>query len=227
MKRLLIAFVILSLLLTAPALASTAQQRALDMFDACAFSAEYPDDPDNVQSKLVRWDTPIAVYVSGSPTDADWNTLISFLTDLSRNVPNLPALSITFDESSANLTINFVPLKQMAGVFPTYVDGNWGMFHYTYSKYLITHAEIVVATDVTSQKDRNHLILEEVVGALGLPNDHGLNKKSILYEDWTTVQQLCEEDWIMLNMLYDSRVKPGMNISQAHSALGVSGNDSN
>lgn len=57
--------------------------------------------------------------------------------------------------------------------------------------------------------------MEEFVGLLGLANDHWLDKKSILYQGWTTTQALTDADWNMLRMLYDSRITPGMSRDDA------------
>ena len=79
--------------------------------------------------------------------------------------------------------------------------------------------EFGIATDVTDQKARNHLIQEEFIGALGLLNDHFLYSDSILYQPWTTVQQPSEVDWLMLNILYSPRLSPGMDKNKIHGVL--------
>ena len=59
------------------------------------------------------------------------------------------------------------------------------------------------------QPDRIHLIQEELVGALGLTNDHWDDKTSILYQGWTTTQSPSPLDWQMLNFLYSPLTHPG------------------
>ena len=54
---------------------------------------------------------------------------------------------------------------------------------------------------------------------LGLTNDHGLYSDSILYKEWTTVGQLSDVDWLMLNMLYDPDLSCGMSANQAYRIL--------
>lgn len=190
----------------APATAQQAQSQALQLMHVCGFGSEYQGSRD----ALVRWDTPIRIYVGGKPTKADLNTLDTFLMQLAAYVPGLPNITRVSNESSANMKIYFVPLRQLGQYVPGYVSGNWGMFHYNYTSWRITNAEIGIATDKTNQKSRNHLIKEEIVGALGLANDHDSYSDSILYQPWTTTQELSEVDWMMLNMLYHPDVYPGM-----------------
>ena len=89
------------------------------------------------------------------------------------------------------------------------------MFCYTYTNYTIHSGEIAIATDVTNQKQRNHLMREELIGLLGLRNDHELYKDSILYQAWTETQTLSEVDWLMMNMLYHPDLTPGMSLNTA------------
>ena len=74
---------------------------------------------------------------------------------------------------------------------------------------------------MTDQAARNHLLLEEITGGLGLANDIDTEKDSILYQPWTTTQQLSDLDWQLLNLLYDRRVTPGMDTETALRALGL------
>ncbi len=187
-----------------------ARMKALPVFQTCALSAEYPESSTQ-KGHVLRWERSIHIYVSGNPTKQDLKTLNSFLMELALRVPDMPNISITEEEDKANMHIYYVKLAEMDKYIPNYVKGNWGMFHYSYNTYRLKEAWIGIATDVTNQRSRNHLIKEEIVGALGLFNDHNVYDDSILYQKWTTVQDLSELDWIMLNMLYSPLIKPGDN----------------
>ena len=63
------------------------------------------------------------------------------------------------------------------------------------------------------------MLREELTGLFGLGNDHELYADSILYQQWTTVGQLSDVDWLMLNMLYDPDLTCGMNATQAYKIL--------
>ena len=100
-----------------------------------------------------------------------------------------------------------------------YVEGNWGFFSYRCTRNRITSARIGISSDITDQEERNHLVLEELVGSLGLPGDHEVYADSILYDPWTVVQSLSEVDWRMLNLLYDPALSAGMRESQVRAVL--------
>lgn len=211
------------LLMIVPAAAETfsadtayeARMKALEVFDVCALTMEFPG-ANAQQGRLIRWEKSIRVFVSGSPTREDQRFLNDFLMQLALRVPTLPNITITDRESNANMLVYYVPLNRMRSVIPDYVEGSWGMFHYEYNDWKMSKAWVGIATDVTNQRERNHLIQEEIVGALGLLNDHYFYEDSIVYQPWTTVQELSEVDWIMLNMLYSPLVSPGMNQTQLH-----------
>lgn len=216
MKKLisLLLCLMLTVTLTTPALAATnfsvrdalsAQTAALQLMQVCAFGSEY-GDPHN----LVRWEQPLRIYVGGQPAAADIRALTDFLTDLAVHVPMMPNATIVTRRAEANITIFYVPLQEMDKYVTDYVEGNWGMFRVWWLGHQMTRAEIAIATDVTTQQARIHLLKEELVGALGLCNDHDDYHDSILYQPWTTTQELSPVDWLMLNMLYHPDVSPGM-----------------
>ena len=185
--------------------AQAAQTAALQLMKVCAFNAEFGG-----AHSLIRWTKPLRIYVGGEPTFTDLRELNSFLIDLAVHVPMLPNVSIVDSRSEANITLYYAPLKDMSQYVTNYVEGNWGIFTYWHSGAEMVKAEIAIATDVTTQKARTHLMKEELVGVLGLTNDHELYADSILYQPWTTTQELSDVDWLMLNMLYHPSVTPGM-----------------
>ncbi len=196
-----------------------ANRKALDLFCQCAFHPEYGDAEEE---PLVRWEQEITLWVGGTPSAEDTATLNRFFSELNEKVPGLPSIRVVKQYADANIRIWYVPLHMMDDYLEGYVEGNWGFFTYSTSKWRITSARIGIATDVTEQKERNHLMLEELTGALGLPGDHEVYSDSILYNPWTTVQSLSDVDWRMLNMLYSSAVSPGMREQEARDALQAS-----
>lgn len=188
----------------APTDAADALQTALDLCKTCAFAAEFGG-----AHKLARWEEPLRIHVDGSPTQADRETLENFALQLAYRVPNMPNVTIVEDRADANVFFWFGPLDELAQHVTNYPEGNWGAFTYWYRSYRMVKAEIGIASDVTNQRERNHLIMEELVGALGLTNDHEVFSDSIVYQPWTTTQELSEVDWLMLNMIYHPDVAPG------------------
>lgn len=191
-------------------------QAALDGFFAAAFTSEYGDTDRNT---LIRWEEPLSIYVRGAYTTQDMTTLTEFLNELSNSVPGLPAIAFASSENEANVVISFVPLVEMALNLTTYEPGNWGLMNCFSEDTGIRYGLIAIATDVTEQEDRNHLIMEEFVNMLGLTNDLGFAPDSIIYQPYTRTQALSAMDYEMLNLLYSPYLLSGMKEDEARQAL--------
>ena len=200
-----------------PGSEAEARRQALSLFAFCAFHPEYSasDSP----ARLTRWENEITLWVGGSPTPEDLETLTAFLSELGEKVPGLPPVRRVRMDTDAAVRVWFVPDRMLPYYIEDYTGDNWGFFHYDYRRFVICSARIGIASDVTDQAERNHLILEELTGALGLPGDHDVYEDSILYQGWTTVQQLSDVDWRMLNLLYSPLLVPGMTEQEALDAL--------
>lgn len=187
-------------------------------FAQAAFRAEY--DSEGMDA-LRRWAVPIRIYADGGMTAEDGRALDQFITLLNDRVEGLPTVSRVTSHRDANITVRFAKLRDLPSLNPQYVEGNWGFFTFWYDDaWQIDEALVLIATDVTSQEERNHLLLEELVGSLGLPNDLDDQPDSIIHQSWTTTQELSELDWQLLNLLYDTRLQPGMSLRQTRRALG-------
>ncbi len=193
-----------------------AESQALSLFLTCAFHPEYEEaEPD----RLNRWEQEITLWVGGNPTAEDLKILDSFLAELGEKVPGLPGIRRVRRDLDAALRIWYIPQYMMRHYLEGYVEGNWGFFRYEVSRSRIVSARIGIASDVTDQEERNHLLLEELTGALGLPGDHSVYSDSILYDGWSSAQSLSEVDWRMLNLLYDPSLSPGLNEQQVREIL--------
>ena len=220
MKRITGVFLML-LLLNSTALAavrfnpsSASERKALgiECFRHCAFGSEY-----RLSTMLLsRWEEDIRIYADGSPKDQDMEALDGFIEECTSRCENMPPMYRVSSKSQANVVIYYGPLESLDEHVTDYVKGNWGYFSYWYTWRLRRNkAEIGIATDVTSQKQRNHLMKEELIGALGLSNDHNLYTDSILYAPWTETQELSDVDWMMMNMLYHKDLSCGMSAKEA------------
>ena len=218
MKRILTLLVILITVVSCvPASAKVAYdygeyKDALDQFEACAFSAEYGGGG---RDYTVRWRDSLNVYFEGNYTDADIAFFYRFVSELTQRIDAIPEIRITADRYDSNVQIYFTSLDQLDDCLSNYTEGNWGYFTYWNSGAYITDLEIGIATDVTTQRQRNHLPMEEFVGGLGLANDHYLDEDSILYGVWTETQSLTTADWLMIQFLYDDRIPAGLTFNEA------------
>lgn len=190
--------------------------QAIEGFYAAAFHSEYGDTN---RDKMIRWEIPLKLFVKGESTSDDIQTLHAFLENLKANVPSLPDISFTDKESEASVVISFVPFEDMAESLANYVDDNWGFMNCFSDDATVRYGLIAIASDVTKQADRNHLIQEEFVNMLGLTADLDFGPDSIIYQPYTTTQTLADMDYEMLNLLYSPDLKYGMSLSEAKAAL--------
>ena len=189
---------------------------AVDGFFASAFSSEYGGEDRNI---LIRWASPLKLYIQGEPTGEDTDTLRGFLQELARQVPGLPVLSFVTTKEEANVIVSFVPYAQMAENLSAYEPDNWGFMNCFDDNGDIRYGLIAIASDVTSQLDRNHLIREEFVNMLGLTDDIGFAEDSIIYQPYTRTQSLAAMDYEMLNLLYSPFLLAGMTQEAVRDAL--------
>ena len=198
-----------------------ARLKALDCLMICGFSTEWNNaGTANAATTLSRWKKPIRICLTGSPTAADRKDLNKFIMEVATHCPNVPNISVVKREQDANITIYYGPLNTLAAHVYFYKEGNWGAFGYHYdAKNGITRGQVGIATDKNNAASKRHLLREELTGLLGLSNDHDLYSDSILYQPWTTVGQLSDVDWLMLNMLYDPDLRCGMSATQAYKIL--------
>ena len=183
-------------------------EEAMKAFEEIAFSAEYGGD----RGAIVKWQEPIRLKVSGKYTQADSATLAQAIKSINL-VNGFPGISIV--EGNGNGEMSFVTLASMADAVPGYVSGNWGFFMTWRGGSGFTEIKIAIATDVTDQMIRNHLIYEELYQSLGLMQDSNSHPDSIFYGPWTTVQQPSRLDWVLLRMLYLPKLQSGMGADEA------------
>ena len=184
---------------------------ALKLLMDVHFYLDERNDGNLKKTGLFRWNKPIHVYAEGNPTRADLSFLDDFLMELAFRVPTLPPIARVSSKSKANLTIYFVPQKQMNQTTRamTVRDEWWVAYHLDTKNNLIQEALVISATDLGDQQDRNYMMLQGLTYDLGLSVKHSKYDDSIMHQDWIRVQKLSEVDWLMLNMIYSPLVKPG------------------
>jgi hypothetical protein len=182
------------------------RQAILDYFSEIALKREYGGgEYDGV---VCRWEQPIKVVISGSYTQDDYDWLTAHI-DWLNNLGCLPVISVV--TSGGNFEVHFAKLAELPDLIPGYVEGNWGFISlYWNDNGQITEGTMGIATDVTNQIQRNHLILEEFTQGLGLLNDSKLYQDSIFQMDWTEIQALSPLDELVIRLLYAPVVQAGM-----------------
>jgi hypothetical protein len=192
---------------------STYSLREIEYFLEIALGAEY-----GTSEIVKRWKDTIAYQMKGTPTTRDRIEVKSVMRELTE----LTGKRVKFTQvtSDPDMTIWFVPVKDMSKYEPEYVEGNWGFFYLWWNgNKEIYRANVLIGSDEPNQTQRNHLIREEVTQSLGLINDSWKYEESIFYQGWTEVQEYAEIDEKLIYMLYSDEIKPGMTRKEAMDAL--------
>jgi hypothetical protein len=186
------------------------EEELLAYFCEIAMSSEYGTEGEGY---IRRWEEPVNVEVSGSFTQEDYDWLIAHIEYMNA-IDGVPEITVVM--SGGNFHVYFVPLAEMSTVISSYVEGNWGYFTYSFNDALqINSCDMAIATDVTTQEQRNHLIMEEFTQGFGLANDSLAYADSIYQSDWTEIQSLSVIDKALIEMLYSPVVSAGMPQSEA------------
>ncbi len=119
-----------------------------------------------------------------------------------------------------NFDIFFVPESQFSRYEPSYLPTNYGFFWaWSDEQGYLRKAKVLISSNSISQRERSHLIREELTQALGLMQDSFSHKDSIFYQDWTATTQFSGLDQQLIQMLYRSDILPGMSQRQALKVL--------
>ena len=175
-------------------------------FDRIAFSSEFGGQYR--AGRLIRWDGPITVRITGHAPDR-------FRVEVERQLAELrqlSGLSIEFAAEGGETTPNMiVEFSQSRGA--TTFDPNAPCRTLIWeSGFLIRKVQIYI----TPYPDelRRHCIVEELTQSLGLADDSPLVRDSI-FNDASSRQRLAPWDALMVRILYDPRLKPGMHRTEA------------
>ncbi|WP_199300362.1 DUF2927 domain-containing protein [Trichocoleus sp. FACHB-262] len=168
-------------------------------------------------SRVRKWQGPVKIKIHGSPTPEDLRTLQAVIQDIEGVTEGL---QLQMNQDNPNMEIYFVPESDFRRYEPNYQALNYGFF-WTYwdQQNTIYNAKILISTVGVSQKERSHLIREELTQSLGLMQDSNRYPDSIFFQGWTDPTEYSEIDKALLRMLYRPEIQPGMTRSQVAQVL--------
>ena len=175
-------------------------------FNEVVLGAEYINSGDPY--KIQKWQTPIYYLIEGTYTDEDIKTLKRF-TEWLNTIDNFPGIYEADNESKVNLFIHFCSEEKMVNLLGTNFTNMDAGVTFWYTDDIINREIICYRTDL-SQEVRNSAIIEEIYNGLGPINDTKLREDSIIYSEFSTPQNLTKVDEIILKLLYNPKIKPGM-----------------
>ena len=155
--------------------------------------------------------------MNGKYTDEDIKTLNEFVKWLN-NIEGFPGMYETKNHNDANMKIYFGDQKIMINIMGDKFAGLDGSVTFWYNEDIIYDAIIFYRNDI-NQNIRNSVILEEIYNGLGPIQDTSLRKDSIIYSEFSTPQELTPIDELILKILYNSKMKVGMNKEECEKVI--------
>jgi hypothetical protein len=161
----------------------------------------------------------LRIRVTGTRTAEDDATIRQVMQELN-DLLNGSGVQLVRDDRNPNVEIIYAPESQFRQLEPNYVPGNLGFFWVRWNSSVINYARILITnTNRVTQRERSHLLREELTQVLGLMRDSNRYPNSIFYQGWTDVTEYAEIDRTLIRMLYHPQLRPGMTQSQAVAAL--------
>lgn len=169
----------------------------------------------SIETVLRRWDIdkPIKVALFEEVTAEDIAVLDKIITP----IEILTNLKIDYVKSRQhyNFEVYVTPLDNFKRIFNNYIEGNWGFLSYWEDDYYNIHyAVIAISNDYPNRLEMNHLLMEEFIQSLGLPNDSERYMDSIFQQEWTDVQEPSPIDWLLLEFIYRPELLPGTEMTE-------------
>ena len=184
-------------------------------FMEVAMGSEYGQEAN---PRLRKWEGEVRIQVFGQPTQADLATVQSVISEVNALVNGQIRLQLV--DRNPNIRIHFAPESQFSRIEPAYVPVNYGFFVTNWNgQGVINRATVLINSTSITQKERSHLIREELTQSLGLMRDSFSYAESMFYQPWTDVTQFAPIDRAVIQMLYHPSLRSGMTKAQVSSVL--------
>lgn len=194
---------------------SAISEQEIEYFFETALGAEYGASLPVIH----KWSDNIRIKINGTPTSEDLDALNQIIIELNSLIS-----TITLDivSRNSNIDIYFDTVEQFSSIEPNYVSGNMGFFWAGWNDTgAFYKGKILIASEGISQRERSHLIREELTQILGIMNDSNRYEDSIFYIGWTDTIEYLPIDRTIISLLYDPRLKLGMTQNQIKDVLGI------
>lgn len=176
-------------------------------FERIAFTSEFGGE--SRAGRLIRWEGPIRVRLTGNYPERFRGEVERQLAELR----GLSGLAIAIGDGAAegpraSLTIEFSASRGGTSFDPEAPCRTliWE------TGYVIRRVQIYITP--YPDEVRRHCIAEEVTQALGLADDSRVIRDSI-FNDASARQRIAPWDALMVRILYDARLRPGMHRAEA------------
>ena len=172
--------------------------------------------------RVKKWNSEIRIQLNGNYNESDERQLDNIISELS----NLTGLSIKKVTNNANINIYFVNQSQFKRYIPEYNESNSQEGLYAVkssnSDNIFYEATICIKNNIDDVK-KYHLLREELTQSLGLTDDSELYTNSVFQQNpQYKPTQYSDIDKEVIRLLYDNKIKPGMNRAEVKSVLATS-----
>lgn len=175
--------------------------------------------------RLRKWIVPPRIWVDHQVGDAALqDRLINAHLDQLRNITGLPITRVQ-SAQQANFKVLMVPQHSLASQWRRYTgqrvpsDALCVSRIWTAPDAHIRRALVMIPVDRARQRGKLvSCIVEELTQSLGLPNDSDKVFPSV-FNDHSTDQLLSGLDLVLLRLLYEPALHPGMTVAQVRRAL--------
>lgn len=197
-------------------------------FGVLALSAEYEEEPEKIINK---WVSPIRIQLSGAGREEFHSLVVSYASTLEA----ITTLSISVETVNTNVEILLYDHEKLQELYKDYgsAQGVWRDFlrgpelctfvFYTNEAHEIEEATILIPVYYGAGLVGD-CVEEELAQILGLANDSPDAYPSIFNDDGE-FNRLTAHDILLLQILYDDRMKPGTNEDEARRLARIILND--
>ncbi|WP_430682900.1 DUF2927 domain-containing protein [Leptolyngbya sp. AN02str] len=190
-------------------------EQIIDYFAEVALGSEFGGN-----SNIRKWESDLRIQYYGNPSQEDLNTLQSVIRELN-DLMDLAGSSVRLSlvNSNPNVQIYFVPEANFRQYEPNYIPRNLGFFWARWNGNAIGSARILISTTGVTQRERSHLIREELTQSMGPMRDSYRYADSIFFQRWTDTTEYSGMDRAVITMLYRPEIRSGMNRATAIATL--------
>ena len=190
-------------------------QEAIDYLTEVGFGVEYGPS----STVLHKWTEDVNLRIYGSPTPVDMATLTQVVAELNELIRGI---ELTLNDGPGDVEVHFVPESQFQSIEPHYIPVNYGFFRVWWDhEGAIYRGRILVASEGITQRERSHLIREEITQSLGLFRDSWNYPDSIFYQGWTATGEFGSIDGPTIQLLYQPQLLPGMSKLEVRNLLSL------
>lgn len=193
-------------------------EESVDYFLEIGFCPEFGSCPI---PSVRKWNSDIRIQLIGNYTQADEQELDSIISELSE----LTGLSIKRVTNNANISIYFARQSLFKKYIPQYDESNPqdGLFAVQSDNNNVYHRAVICIQDNLDDLRKRHLLREELTQSLGLTSDSESYTNSVFQQNPSyKPTQYSVIDKEVIKLLYDKKIKPGMNKEEVKSALRTS-----